>query len=126
MTRILRKEQSEKLFKTRNSIKAELDKRCDIVKKINGIMKDKNKTISDVTQILSIYKEATDILGDNNELIRSYFKYCSAKREEMIKQDMKKFTPKDKNTITKLLEEIQTTKWIISEETLNLSMSCAT
>ena len=123
MTRILRKEQSEKLFKARNSIKAELDKRCDIVKKINGVMKDKNKTINDFSQVLAIYKEALNILGDNNELVQTYFKYCSIKREEMIKQDIKKFTAKDKNTITKLLEEIHTTKWIISEETLNTLQS---
>ena len=123
MTRILRKEKSEKLFKARNTIKAELDKRCDIVKKINNVMKDKNKTINDFSQILSIYQDAITILGDSNELVQTYFKYCSAKREEMIKQDIKKYTPKDKNTIIKLLEEINTSKWLISAETLNTLQS---
>jgi hypothetical protein len=86
-------------------------------------MKDKNKTINDFSQLLSIYQDAITILGDSNELVQTYFKYCSAKREEMIKQDIKKYTPKDKNTIIKLLEEINTSKWLISAETLNTLQS---
>ena len=130
MKRMLRKDKSEKLFKARNTIKAELAKRCDIVKKLNDIMKDKDALISSMgmtgkgnndyfTQIASVYKDAVDILGESNELVRTFFKYCSSKREESIQQDMKKFTVKDKNVIMKLLEEISSVKWDISETTIN-------
>jgi hypothetical protein len=131
MKRMLRKDKSEKLFNIRNTIKAELAKRCDIVKKLNDIMKDKDTQVITLTsgkstnnndyftQIVSIYKDAVNILGENNELVRKFFKYCSTKREESIQQDMKKFTIKDKNTIMKLIEEINTIKWSISESTIN-------
>ena len=45
------------------------------------------------------------------------FNLISTKKEDMIKNDLKKFSAKDKNTIVKLLEDIEFNQWNISQDT---------
>ena len=56
-------------------------------------------------------------LGKDFPLMEKLFNLISTKKEDMIKNDLKKFSAKDKNTIVKLLEDIEFNQWNISQDT---------
>ena len=66
--------------------------------------------------MLQAYKDTVEILGKDYEDEIKLFKLLSTKKEEELKNQLKKFTAKDKNNITKLLEEIEFNQLIISDE----------
>ena len=69
--------------------------------------------------MLQVYKDTVGLLGKDYEDEIKLLKLLSGKKEEEIKNQMKKFTAKDKNNITKLIEEIEFNQLIISEEIMN-------
>ena len=68
--------------------------------------------------ILQAYKDTVEILGKDYDDEVKLFKLLSSKKEEEIKNQLKKFTAKDKNNIIKLIEEIEFNQLLISEEVM--------
>ena len=66
--------------------------------------------------MLQVYKDTIGILGKDYSDETKLLKLLSGKKEEEIKNQLKKFTAKDKNNVTKLIEEIEFNQLIISEE----------
>lgn len=119
MVRLTKKGKSEDLIEARNSIKNELQKKEEIQKKMVEIIKDNTMKNFDFTYLGSVYKEGFQMLGDKNIMVRQFFKFCSNKKEEALKNELKKLSPKDKNYIVKLLEDISYNKWEISEDVIS-------
>ena len=73
----------------------------------------------DYNYLLQVYKDTIGILGKDYSDETKLLKLLSGKKEEEIKNQLKKFTAKDKNNITKLIEEIEFNQLIISEEIMS-------
>ncbi len=119
MARLTQKEKNSPLFEKRNSIMNELKKKEEIVKKMIDTMKDNTMKNFDFAFMASTYKEGVTYVGEKNVTVRQFFKFCSMKKEEQIKNEMKKLSPKDKTYIVKLLEDINYNKWEISEDIIS-------
>ena len=119
MARLTQKEKNSPLFEKRNSIMNELKKKEEIVKKMIDTMKDNTMKNFDFAFMASTYKEGVTYVGEKNVTVRQFFKFCSMKKEEQIKNEMKKLSPKDKTYIVKLLEDINYNKWDISEDIIS-------
>ena len=83
---------------------------------MSDILKNYIVNSYDYAYMMQAYKDTSGILGKDYEDITKLFKLLSSKKEEEIKNQLKKFTDKDKNNITKLIEEIEFNQLIISEE----------
>lgn len=69
--------------------------------------------------MISIYKETELVLTKENNLIIKLFTLISNKKEEQIKNDLKKYSAKDKNTILKILEDYNLNQWAIKDEVIS-------
>jgi hypothetical protein len=56
------------------------------------------------------------VFGKENELVEKLFNLISTKKEDEIKNLMKKLSPKDKNNVIKILEDIEFNQWKINPE----------
>lgn len=70
---------------------------------------------------VTFYREAKSSMNyskDEIKLINSLFSALSHKKEELLKNDLKKLTVKDKNLVIKILDDINFNGWQISEDTI--------
>ena len=104
------------LMRSRDSLKNQFQDKINAKNNVSDILKNYIINSYDYTYMLQIYKETVDILGKDYDDEIKLFKLLSSKKEEEIKNQLKKFTAKDKNNITKLIEEIEFNQLIISED----------
>ena len=70
-------------------------------------------------ELTKLYKDTIGILGKDYDDEIKLLKLLSGKKEDEIKNQLKKFSAKDKNNITKLIEEIEFNQLIISDEIMS-------
>lgn len=70
----------------------------------------------EINYYVQCYKEVSSSNYKGEDMIKRAHEVLSMKKEEMYINDLKKFTIKDKSTILKYIEEINTFNWLISEE----------
>lgn len=112
------KEDNESLKRARDNLKNEIQKKADTEKLITEILNNKNANNFDFNTAIAAYKDAKNYLPHNFKLTEILFNLISLKKEEHIKNDLKKYTAKDKAAVNKILEDIETNKWKINEEVL--------
>ena len=130
-------EECKSFYQTRTSLamniknKIEVEKKCTTV--LNNLLhnepveedpKNKRKKLGDsgpdLEEAISIYEEAVQI-GLKSDVVEKLFKEISSKKEENYKNELNKANdPKNKNKdlkglATKILDEINNSKWKISE-----------
>ena len=106
----------KELMKSRDNLKVQFKEKINAQNSVNDALKNYIVNSYDYAFMLQVYKDTVDILGKDNEDEIKLFKLLSFKKEEEIKNQLKKFTAKDKNNITKLIEEIEFNQLNISEE----------
>ena len=106
----------KELMKSRDNLKNQFKEKINAQNSVNDILKNYIVNSYDYAYMIQIYKDTVGILGKDYEEEIKLFKLLSSKKEEEIKNQLKKFTAKDKNNITKLIEEIEFNQLIISEE----------
>ena len=84
--------------------------------KIRDILKKYIENNYTVDYMINVYKEGCDVFGKENELVEKLFNIISTKKEDEIKNLMKKLSPKDKNNVIKILEDIEFNQWKINPE----------
>ena len=105
------------LLKHRNSLKNEFQNKITAQNNVQDVLSNYISQNYDVNYMISVYKESLPCLGKDFPLMEKLFNLISTKKEDMIKNDLKKFSAKDKNTIVKLLEDIEFNQWNISQDT---------
>ena len=115
-TRTSENDRLRELLKSRDSLKCQFKEKINAQNTVSDILKNYIVNNYDYSYMLQIYKDSIEILGKENEDIIKLFKLLSNKKEDEIKNQLKKFTAKDKNNITKLIEEIEFNQLNISEE----------
>ena len=104
------------LMKSRENLKNQFQDKINAKNSVNDILKNYIVNSYDFNYMFQVYKDTVEILGKDYEDEIKLFKLLSSKKEEEIKNQLKKFTAKDKNNITKLIEEIEFNQLIISED----------
>ena len=104
------------LIKGRDNLKDKFQEKINAQNTVSDILKNYIINNYDYAYMLQAYKDTVEILGKDYEDEIKLFKLLSTKKEEELKNQLKKFTAKDKNNITKLLEEIEFNQLIISDE----------
>ena len=118
-TRSTEYDEIKELIKSRNNLKTKFKEKINAENSVKDILKNHILNGYDYNYMLQVYKETINLLGkDYNDEIK-LLKLLSSKKEEEIKNQMKKFTAKDKTNITKLIEEIEFNQLIISEEIMS-------
>ncbi len=105
------REELDNMYKEREVIASKIQVRHELEKNVNDCISNPNV---DFNYAFNIYKEAVaeDLQVD------LLFDFLCQKKEESLKNDLKKLTSKDKTTVLKHLEDIEINKWIISEEVI--------
>lgn len=89
----------------------------ELIKVISG-----NELQMDFQQAVSEYKDALKSFQSTNtptnDLVNQVHELISQKKESLIKNDLKKFTVKDKANLNKHLEDIKINNWNISQQVL--------
>ena len=106
----------KELMKSRDDLKAKFKERINAENSVKNVLKNYLLNGYDYNYMLQVYKDTVGILGKDYGDEIKLLKLISGKKEEEIKNQMKKFTAKDKNNITKLIEEIEFNQLNISEE----------
>lgn len=70
----------------------------------------------DFNYSIGIYRESANIEGVKPKLRERLFQFISSKKDEFYKTEIKKLTNKDKNVISKYVEDIENNKWFVSPE----------
>ena len=109
----------KELIKSRDSLKTKFKERINAENSVKDILKNYILLSYDYNYMLQVYKDTIPYLGKDNEDEIKLLKLISSKKEEEIKNQLKKFTAKDKNNITKLIEEIEFNQLNISEEIMS-------
>ena len=104
------------LMRSRDNLKNQFQEKINAQNTVTDILKNYILNNYDFPYMLQAYKDTVDILGKDYEDEIKLFKLLSNKKEEELKNQLKKFTPRDKNNITKILEEIEYNQLIISED----------
>jgi hypothetical protein len=104
------------LMKSRENLKNQFQDKINAKNSVNDTLKNYIVNSYDFNYMFQVYKDTVEILGKDYEGEIKLFKLLSSKKEEEIKNQLKKFTAKDKNNITKLIEEIEFNQLIISED----------
>ena len=107
------KSEKEDLIKERDLLKSKQNFHKEMEKKLSDISLD----IYDFSRAIQIYKE---VKGNNfeHELLEKAYNHICSKKEEQYRNDLKKFTPKDKQNALKILDEIKTNGLKINEDIL--------
>jgi hypothetical protein len=106
------------LLQSRVSIIDLIDNIIDHEKKLKEILNGEYE----LDRAIAIYKET---ISNNSyylkfkDLCNDIFNYISKRKEEIYKAEIKKFNPREKNTLMKMLDDCNTNNWNISDETLN-------
>ena len=106
------------LMKSRDTLKMQFKEKINAENTVIDVLKNYILNNYDYAYMLQAYKDTVEILGKDYDDEVKLFKLLSSKKEEEIKNQLKKFTAKDKNNITKLLEEIEFNQLLISEEVM--------
>ena len=106
------------LMKSRDSLKAKFKMKINAENLVKDVLKNYLLNGYDYNYMIQIYKDTIGILGKNYEDEIKLLKLLSSKKEEEIKNQIKKFSAKDKNNVTKLIEEIELNQLMISKETM--------
>ena len=109
----------KELIKSRDDLKIKFKEKINAENSVKNTLKNYILNGYDYNYMLQVYKDTVGLLGKDYEDEIKLLKLLSGKKEEEIKNQMKKFTAKDKNNITKLIEEIEFNQLIISEEIMN-------
>ena len=107
------------LIKTRDNLKSRFKQKINAQNSVKDVLKNYLLNGYDYNYMLQIFKDTIEILGKDYPDEIKLFKLLSGKKEEDIKNQIKKFTAKDKNNITKIIEEIEFNQLIISEATMS-------
>ena len=107
------------LIKTRDNLKSKFKQKINAQNSVKDVLKNYLLNGYDFNYMLQVYKDTVEILGKDYPDEIKLFKLLSSKKEEDIKNQIKKFTAKDKNNITKIIEEIEFNQLIISEVTMS-------
>lgn len=111
--RIQARDNCSSLYKQRDLLRCDLIKVIEIESSINEILCGFN---IDFNYSTIIYKESGLIEGVKPKLRERLFKFISAKKDEFYKNEIKKISNKDKNIISKYIEDIEENKWFVSPE----------
>ena len=114
--RLKEKKYFDGLMKNRNELKNEFQIKINCQNSINDILKKYIDNNYGVDYMITVYKEGCDVFGKENELVEKLFNLISNKKEDEIKNLMKKLSPKDKNNVIKILEDIEFNQWKINPE----------
>ena len=106
------------LMKSRDNLKAKFKVKINAENSVKDTLKNYLINGYDYNYLMQIYKDTSGILGKGNDDEIKLLKLISNKKEEDIKTQMKKFSAKDKNNVTKLIEEIELNQLMISHETM--------
>ena len=113
------RERFKDLISNRNNLKDQFQAKITAQNNIKDILKNHSVANYDINFMVQTYKDSCSELGEDNELCVQLFDLISNKKEEEIRNGLKKFTPKDKNNISKILEEIEQNNWNIETELIN-------
>ena len=106
----------KELIKSRDNLKTKFKEKINAENMVKDVLKNYVLNGYDYNYMLHVYKETIGVLGKEYDDEIKLLKLLSGKKEDDIKNQLKKFTAKDKNNITKLIEEIEFNQLIISEE----------
>ena len=106
------------LMKSRDNLKAKFKVKINAENSVKDTLKNYLINGYDYNYLMQIYKDTSGILGKDYDDEIKLLKLISNKKEEDIKTQMKKFSAKDKNNVTKLIEEIELNQLMISNETM--------
>ena len=104
------------LIRSRDNLKNKFKEKINAENSVKDVLKNYLLNGYDYNYMLQVYKDTIGILGKDYSDETKLLKLLSGKKEEEIKNQLKKFTAKDKNNVTKLIEEIEFNQLIISEE----------
>jgi hypothetical protein len=114
--RLKEKKYFEGLMNHRNELKNEFQTKINCQNSIKDILKKYIDNNYGVDYMINVYKEGCEIFGKEDELVEKLFNLISNKKEDEIKNLMKKLSPKDKNNVIKILEDIEFNQWKINPE----------
>jgi hypothetical protein len=117
--RIKTKEDHEILLKARENLKSDIFSRIELEKQINLLLSLGSSAAFDIPYALSIYNESLNVIYPKLKIMEKLFILISNKKEEILVNDLKKLTSKDKPVVIKHLEEINSNKLKISNETIS-------
>ena len=109
----------KELIKTRDILKTKFKEKINAENSVKDILKNYLLNSYDYNYMLQVYKDTIGILGKDYDDEIKLLKLLSGKKEDEIKNQLKKFSAKDKNNITKLIEEIEFNQLIISDEIMS-------
>ena len=113
------RERFKDLISNRNNLKEQFQSKITAENNVKDILKNHINNNYDINFIVSTYNNSCNALGKDNELCVQLYDLICNKKEEEIKNGLKKFTPKDKNNIIKIIEDIETNQWNIDPEIVN-------
>ena len=105
------------LLKRRNDLKDKFQSKITCQQNLQDAIINHNVNGYTIEQMVMVYKDGVGLLGKDHTLVSRLFAVISAKKEESIKNDIKKFTPKDKGNVIKIIEDIEFNQWDVSLET---------
>ena len=105
------------IFNQRNNLREQFQSKITCQNTLQDIIMNYNINSYPMDYMITSYKEGAGLLGKDDALVVKLFGVISAKKEESIKNDLKKFSAKDKNNVIKILEDIEFNQWDISQET---------
>ena len=107
------KSEKEEIMKEREMLKSKQNFHREMEKKLSEVIND----LYDINTAIQVFKEVK-AHGFEHELLDKAFHHLSMKKEEQYRNDLKKFTPKDKQNALKILDEIKGLGFKISEDVL--------
>jgi hypothetical protein len=115
------KEELEALFKERDAVRNHIHNMQEMEKNVTDIIAYSHP---DINYCVTVYKDSVTNQV-NPKLVNKLLNYISAKKDEQFKNDLKKLTVKDKPAVLKILEDIESNKWKISEEVMKKLLEIA-
>ena len=107
------------LMRSRDNLKTQFKEKINANNTVFDILKNYVINSYDFNYMLQGYKDSVPILGkDNNNMIKLK-KLLSNKKEEELKNLIKKLTVKDKPNVIKMIEEIELNELDISEDVMS-------
>ena len=106
------------LMRSRDSLKTQFQEKINANNTVNDILKNYVINSYDYAYMLQSYKDSLNILGKENDNMLKLKKLISNKKEEELKNQLKKLTNKDKANVIKIIEEIELNQLDISEEVM--------
>jgi len=105
------------LIRARDHLKNEFQNKFELEKNIKEIILNPTNNF-DYVNAITLMKEYPTFTNYNQELVTNLRLIISMKKEEILKAELKKLTGKDKNAITKHLEDIKIYDLKVSAEVI--------